>query len=147
MNKSYKVLSIILFFSLMLVFNLTSFAGEKEYVKCVTCGHKMLKSDAVKVSHDGKDYWVCGAKCKAAFEKNPSKFVHEYHFKCPTKGCTFTSDKAGQCPHCKKELVKVETIKQFKCPTKGCTYTSDKAGKCPHCKKTLKESVVEKEVK
>lgn len=145
MNKKSKLFSIFLFAIMIVSVNTTLMSADKEYVKCVTCGHKMLKSDSVKVEHNGNAYYVCGSKCKAAFEKNPDKFVHRHKtvYKCTTEACSFTSDKPGKCPHCKTDLKKVEVEYRYKCTSPGCKYSSDKPGKCPHCKTELKKIEVE----
>lgn len=139
MNKNFKIISVIIFLSLIFAANTSLFSGEKEFVKCPTCGHKMEKGKALEVKHGDKTFYVCGEKCKAAFEKKEGECTHKAVYKCPMKACNYASEKDGKCPKCGMALKKVEAKTVYHCTTEGCKYTSDKAGKCPACKTDLKK--------
>lgn len=116
---------------------------------CAGCGTHVTKEAAkFKVEYKGKTYYLASEKCKEAFEKDPEKFLkgckHGTTYVCPVSECTYTSDKPGQCPHCKKELQKKEikcTCHQtaYVCPMAECKYKTDKPGKCPKCGMDLKK--------
>ncbi|MEN8153387.1 MAG: heavy metal-binding domain-containing protein [Acidobacteriota bacterium] len=139
MNKNFKIISIIIFLALIFAANTFLISGEKEFVECSECGHKMEKGKTLEVKHCGKTLHVCGEKCKAALEKKEGECIHKAMYKCPMKECNYTSEKDGKCPKCGMDLEKVEKKAVYQCTTKGCKYTSDKAGKCPMCKTDLKK--------
>lgn len=43
------------------------------------CGMEVDEKNAVTSEYDGKIYYFCSPGCKAAFDENPKKYVHEGH--------------------------------------------------------------------
>jgi YHS domain-containing protein len=99
-------------------------AAEKKAEKmekhcCPLSGKDIDKDKAnLKAEYKGKTYYFCSEKCKAAFEKDPEKFLKSSADKdkccegktvyvCPMKQCNVKTDKPGKCPKCGMELKKV----------------------------------------
>lgn len=43
------------------------------------CGMEVNEESAVTSEYGGKTYYFCSPGCKAAFDENPKKYVHEEH--------------------------------------------------------------------
>lgn len=43
------------------------------------CGMEVDEKNAVTSQYDGKIYYFCSAGCKAAFDENPQKYLHQGH--------------------------------------------------------------------
>jgi YHS domain-containing protein len=94
-------------------------AEKAEKHDCPMSGEKIDKDKAkFKVEYKGKTYYFCCEKGKAAFEKDPEKYLKEskdktscceekVYYVCPMKQCNVKSDKPGKCPKCGMDLKKV----------------------------------------
>jgi len=47
----------------------------KKVAKDPVCGMEVDEKKAVKTEYMGKTYYFCHEMCKAAFEKNPRKYI------------------------------------------------------------------------
>lgn len=43
------------------------------------CGMEVNEENAATSQHEGKTYYFCSPGCKAAFDENPHKYVHQNH--------------------------------------------------------------------
>ncbi|UCH93343.1 MAG: YHS domain-containing protein [Candidatus Aminicenantes bacterium] len=80
--------------------------------RCPMSGKDIDKDKAkLKAEYKGETYYFCCEKCKAAFEKDPEKYLNccegKVSYVCPMKQCNVKSDKPGKCPKCGMELKKV----------------------------------------
>ncbi len=130
----------------LLVVSFTGTLNACEKGKCLGCDGKLAKDAKFKAEYKGHTIPFCSEKCKAAFEKDPAKFVAKCKCKCkktayvcPKEGCKHKADKAGKCPTCKMDLVKHEAKVKYACPMKQCKINTDKPGKCPKCGMKLKK--------
>jgi YHS domain-containing protein len=92
--------------------------AEKAGKHCCPMSGKDIDKDKAKfkAEYKGKTYYFCCEKCKAAFEKDPEKFMKDSKDKCcegktvyvcPMKQCNVKTDKPGKCPKCGMDLKKV----------------------------------------
>jgi len=126
MKHVSKVLFVLIVVSFLLapfgVLNAAQEEVKKEQTEkhcCSMSGKEMNKDKAeFKAEYKGKTYYFCCEKCKAAFEKDPEKYLQECKDKekcceakisyvCPMKQCNVKTDKPGKCPKCGMELKKV----------------------------------------
>jgi len=121
MKHLIKVLFVLIVVSFVLAPFSTLEAAEKaEKHDCPMSGKKIDKDKAkFKVEYKGETYYFCCEKGKAAFEKDPEKFLKE------------SKDKTGCC----------EEKAVYVCPMKQCNVKTDKPGKCPKCGMDLKKVV------
>jgi rRNA maturation protein Nop10 len=85
--------------------------------KCPMCGKEMQKSHVLGTKDGEALICACGAGCtcdakgmkdgKCACGKDVMKVSAKGMYVCP-EGCPDISAKAGKCPHCGKEMKKVE---------------------------------------
>jgi YHS domain-containing protein len=50
-----------------------AFAEVSKAQECIVSGGQ----GTMKVTHKGKDYWVCCSGCRDAFKEDPEKFIKE----------------------------------------------------------------------
>lgn len=55
----------------------TSIAAEKSAIIDRVCGMEVSKDKAIKLEHEGKEYYFCNKKCIEAFKKEPKKYLKE----------------------------------------------------------------------
>jgi YHS domain-containing protein len=48
---------------------------KKTTEKDSVCGMTVKKDKALKLKHDGKNYYFCSQKCEDTFKKDPSKYT------------------------------------------------------------------------
>lgn len=124
MKHLIKVLFVLIVVSFVLAPFSVLDAAEKKAEKaethdCPMSGKKIDKDKAkFKVEYKGKTYYFYCEKGKAAFEKDPEKYLQDCKDKtscceekvvyiCPMKQCNVKSDKPGKCPKCGMDLKKV----------------------------------------
>ena len=94
--------------------------AEKAEKHCCPMSEKKIDKEKAKfkVEYKGKTYYFCCEEGKAAFEKDPEKYLKEGKDKtscceekvvyvCPMKQCSVKTDKPGKCPKCGMDLKKV----------------------------------------
>jgi YHS domain-containing protein len=94
--------------------------AEKAEKHCCPMSGKDIDKDKAKfkAEYKGKTYFFCCEEGKAAFEKDPEKYLKEGKDKtncceekvvyvCPMKQCNVKTDKPGKCPKCGMDLKKV----------------------------------------
>ncbi|TVL96444.1 MAG: hypothetical protein CV087_23730 [Candidatus Brocadia sp. WS118] len=52
-------------------------AAEKTAIIDRVCGMEINKDKALKLEHEGKEYYFCNKKCVEAFKKEPKKYLKE----------------------------------------------------------------------
>ncbi|HJW08047.1 MAG TPA: hypothetical protein VJ483_00335 [Holophagaceae bacterium] len=57
--------------------------ADKKEVACVVCGKKVAKADAIKVTVQGQQHFVCSDACARELSANPGKYVKEGESKKP----------------------------------------------------------------
>ena len=57
------------------------FANVAKGPECIVSGGL----GTMKVSHKGKDYWVCCTGCRDEFKENPEKYIKEFEAKAKEK--------------------------------------------------------------
>lgn len=144
MKSFSKVIFVLVIIGFVLSLNPTLAAQEEKtecpdkVFKCAGCSTPIAKDAAkFKAEYKGKTYYFASEKCQAAFQKDPEKFAkccaHKTMYVCPVSECKYKSDKPGKCPHCDKELKKMEH-------KHGCKKHQEKkeAKECPYHKKEEK---------
>jgi YHS domain-containing protein len=153
MKSFSKVMFVLVIIGFVLSLNSTLAAQEEKtectdkVFKCAGCSTPIAKDAAkFKVEYKGKTYYFASEKCQAEFQKDPEKFAkcceQKTMYVCPVSECKYKSDKPGKCPHCDKELTKME---HACCLHKaehehGCKKHQEKkeAKECPYHKKEEK---------
>ena len=124
MKHLIKVLFVLIVVSFVLgpfsVLDAADKKTEKVEKHCCPMSGKNINKDTAKfkAEYNGKTYYFCCEKCKAAFEKDPEKYLKDSKDKdkccegkvvyvCPMKQCNVKSDKPGKCPKCGMDLKKV----------------------------------------
>ena len=52
-------------------------AAEKTAIIDHVCGMEVNKDKALKLEHEGKEFYFCNKKCVEAFKKEPQKYLKE----------------------------------------------------------------------
>lgn len=111
MNKSSRILILLVVFTFVLVLTGIALQQAEETVTCPVGGKAMKKSEA-KASYEykGKTYYFCSTDCKEKFMKEPEKYIQQKAemkevYTCPMHP-DVKSEKPGKCPHCGMELKK-----------------------------------------
>lgn len=78
----YRALLILMLFPISWTFGCTSSmhpaaAKWKEpVVKCASTGEEIGEKDALKSEYKGQIYYFCCESCKAAFDRDPERFIN-----------------------------------------------------------------------
>lgn len=75
-------------------------------------------------------FFATNALCQDTKATKSSKTESAAQYNCPK--CAASTNKPGQCAHCKMQLVKAG---DYYCP--GCGASNAKVGQCAHCKKDM----------
>ncbi len=127
MTKKRQVLFLMVAFSFLFTLSTTPLLQAEEYVLCAGGCAKLKKSEAkFSAEHEGKTYYFCSEECKAAFEKDPEKFIeqhkehaHQKAHKCKAN-CTCPKCTATSTCVCGMKMKKSEA--KFSAEYKGKTY-------------------------
>jgi len=131
MNKSSRILTLLIVFTFVLVLTGIALQQTEETVTCPVSG-KVIKKSEAKISHvyGEKTYYFCCEGCKEKFMKEPEKYLEkkaaaEEVYTCPMHP-DVKSEKPGKCPHCGMKLEKK-------------TMTQEKMKCCQPCPMQMKE--------